>query len=116
MSHSTRDGWAELQEYGTDFEADILRDRLDDAGIPAVVLSQRDHAHSLNVGTISSVKVMVRPEDFEAAQALMDDVDPVTDEELTEAALAAEHPDTAEDARRMAAEEARTRDEDGTQD
>jgi len=101
MSTPRNSDWLAIQEYGTDFEADILRDRLDDAGIPAVVLSQRDHAHSLNVGTISSVKVMVRWEDVEAAQALIEDVEPVSDEELTAAALAARHPDTDEAARRM---------------
>lgn len=102
MSTPRNPDWLAVQEYGTDFEADILRDRLDDAGIPAVVFSQRDHAHSLNVGTISSVKVMVRWEDLEAAQALIEDIDPVSDEELTAAALAARHPDTDEAAGRMA--------------
>ena len=105
MSTPRDQDWVAVQEYGTDFEADILRDRLDDAGIPAVVFSQRDHAHSLNVGTISSVKVMVRWEDVEAAQALIADIEPVSDEELTAAALAARHPDTDEAAGRMADEE-----------
>jgi len=45
--------------------------------------------------------VMVRWEDVEAAQALIEDVEPVSDEELTAAALAARHPDTDEAARRM---------------
>lgn len=89
MSDQQYQGWVVIQEFGTDYEGDLLRDRLDDAGIPAVVLTQRDHAHSLNVGTISSVKVMVPPEYVEKARELIES-EPFTDEELTDAALSAD--------------------------
>ncbi len=100
MTEQRYQDWIVVQEYGTDFEADILRDRLDDAGIPAVVLSQRDHAHSLNVGTISSVKVMVPEDSIEEARRLVADIEPVSDEELTRAALSASNPELDEESGR----------------
>lgn len=89
MSDQEYQGWVVVQEFGTDYEGDLLRDRLDDAGIPAVVLTQRDHAHSLNVGTISSVKVMVPPEHVEKAKEVIES-EPFTDEELSDAAMQAD--------------------------
>lgn len=42
------DKWVVVFESGTDYESNIVRDRLDDAGIPAVVDTKRDHAFFLN--------------------------------------------------------------------
>ena len=39
MSDRSYEGWVVVFHSGTDYEADIVRDRLDDAGIPAVVLT-----------------------------------------------------------------------------
>ena len=47
------EGWIAVFSSGTDFEADLVRDRIDDAGIPAVVLTQRDHAFNLTVGDLA---------------------------------------------------------------
>jgi hypothetical protein len=81
--------WVSVFETGTDFEADMVRDRLDDNGIAAVVLTQRDHAFNLNVGDLSAVHVMVRPEDAAEAREILADVS-LTDEELESAAMSAD--------------------------
>lgn len=76
--------WVAVFTTGTDYEADMVRDRLDSAGIPAVVLTQRDHAFNLTVGDLAAVRVMVRPADQEKARQILQDV--ISDEELEEAA------------------------------
>lgn len=81
--------WVVIYSSGTDYEADIVRDRLDDAGIPAVVLTQRDHAFNLNVGDLAPVSVLVPPGKAEEATALLESK-PFSDEELDEAALSAD--------------------------
>ena len=85
----TYEGWISVFESSTDFEADLVRDRLDEEEIAAVVLTQRDHAFNLTVGDLAPVHVMVRPEDEQAARALLDSVQ-LTDEELEAAAMAAD--------------------------
>jgi hypothetical protein len=83
------DDWIIVFSCGTDYEADLVRDRLDDSGIPAVVLTQRDHAFNLNVGDLSDVHVLVQPEREEDALALIEERIP-SDEELERAALDAD--------------------------
>jgi hypothetical protein len=82
-------GWVSVFECGTDFEADLVRDRLDEQEIPAVVLTQRDHVFHLNVGDLSTVHVMVPPEHEEAARRVVTEV-PATDAELDQAAMSAD--------------------------
>lgn len=83
------DNWVIVFSCGTDYEADLVRDRLDDSGIPAVVLTQRDHAFNLNVGDLSDVHVLVQPEREKEALELIDQQIP-SDEELERAALEAD--------------------------
>lgn len=102
---STYEDWVAIFNTSTDYEADLVRDRLDAAGIPAVVLTQRDHAFNLNVGDLAPVRVMVKPGDVGAARDVIGQ-QPFTDEELTEAALNAD-PES---------EDAHTADEEGMLD
>ena len=81
--------WISVFETGTDYEADLVRDRLDDSGLTAVVLTQRDHAFNLNVGDLAAVHVMVPPEDVDDARDLLDS-ESFSDEELNEAAMNAD--------------------------
>ena len=97
--------WIAVFNTSTDYEADLVRDRLDAAGVAAVVLTQRDHSFNLNVGDMAPVRVMVRPEDEAAAHEVINQ-QPFSDEELTEAALNAD-PDS---------EDAYTADEEGMLD
>ena len=80
--------WVSVFRTGTDYEADMVRDRLDDSGIPAVVLTQRDHAFNLNVGDLARVHVMVPPDRGDEAVSLLREE--LSDEELEEAALGAD--------------------------
>lgn len=85
---SKYEDWVSVYRTGTDYEADMVRDRLDDSGIPAVVLTQRDHAFNLTVGDLASVHVMVPPDRAnDAVEVLEQRLD---DEELEEAALGAD--------------------------
>lgn len=81
--------WIAVFTSGTDYEADLVRDRLDDSGIPAVVLTQRDHAFNLNVSDLAAVRVMVPPDYAERATALIEE-ELFTDEELEAAAMEAD--------------------------
>ncbi|MEM6782991.1 MAG: hypothetical protein AAF624_04565 [Bacteroidota bacterium] len=83
------EGWTVAYRTSTDYEADLVRDRLDDAGIPAVVLTKRDHAFNLNVGDMAHVFVMVPPSRLGDAHDVLNAVQ-FTDAELEEAALAAD--------------------------
>lgn len=85
----TYEGWVSVFECSTDFEADLVRDRLDEAGIAAVVLTQRDHSFNLNVGDLSPVHVMTQPADEAEAREVIADVS-FTDEELEKAAMEAD--------------------------
>jgi hypothetical protein len=89
MSERVYEDWVAVFTSGTDYEADIVRDRLDDSGIPAVVLTKRDHAFNLTVGDLASVSVMVPPDRLDEALAILDSL-PFTDRELDEAALSAD--------------------------
>lgn len=90
MSDSrTYEDWISVFETGTDYEADLVRDRLDDAGMTAVVLTQRDHAFNLNVGDLAAVHVMVPPDTVKEARELLES-QPFSDEELNEAAMNAD--------------------------
>ncbi|WP_022834298.1 putative signal transducing protein [Salisaeta longa] len=88
---ATYEDWVSVYRTGTDYDADIVRDRLDDSGIPAVVLTQRDHAFNLTVGDLATVHVMVPPDHVDDALALLEQR--LTDEELEEAALGAVYED-----------------------
>ena len=80
----TYENWIAVFTTSTDYEADMVRDRLDSAGIPAVVLTQRDHAFNLTVGDLAEVHVMVQPDYEEEAHRLLQDQ--FSEEELDEAA------------------------------
>ena len=89
MSDRSYEGWVVVFRSGTDFEADLVRDRLDDAGIPAVVLTQRDHAFNMNVGDFGRVNVMIPP-DRVADAAVILDAPPPTEAELDAEAMSAD--------------------------
>ncbi len=102
MANTRYQDWVVVFKSGTDYEADIVRDRLDDAGMSAVILTQRDHAFNLNVGDLSDVNVLVPPDQVDEAVALLKSK-PFNDEELNEAAMSADpNAPPAHDARREA--------------
>jgi hypothetical protein len=88
MNDRKYEDWIAVFRTSTDYEADLVRDRLGDSGIAAVVLTQRDHAFNLTLGDLSRVSVMVPPDQAEEALRMVHAVQP-TDEELDNAAMAA---------------------------
>lgn len=89
MKDTRYEGWIAVYKTGKDYEAEVVRDRLDDAGLSAVIMSKRDSAFNLNVGSLSDIFVMVPPRDLSEARAILAG-DSVSDVELENQALAAE--------------------------
>ena len=86
------ENWTTVFTTGYDYEAELVRDRLDDSGIPAVIYNKKDHAFNLTVGDLSPIAVNVPNEHAEEALALL--ADEPTENELDRAAL--EHPPSAD--------------------
>lgn len=82
--------WSVVFETGTDYEGDLVRDRLDHNGVNAVVLTKRDHAFNLNVGDMSPVYVMVPPDEEVRAREILAEA-PISDAELEAASMAQLH-------------------------
>ncbi len=82
------EGWVPAFTANTDYEADFVRDRLGDSGIPAVVLTQRDHVFNLTVGELAQVYVLVPPDRAAEAAALVS-TPIISDSELEAAAMSA---------------------------
>ena len=101
MDELIYEGWIVVFQSGTDYEADLVRDQLDDAGLHAVVLSQRDHAFNLTHGHLAQVRVLTPPEHVEAAAEVLGAAPP-NDEELEAAALTSTLPLDAHDTERAA--------------
>ncbi len=89
MSAQGLEGWITVFSSGTDYESDLVRDRLDDAGLDAVILTRRDHAFNLTVGQLADVCVLVPPDQVDEAREILD-ARPISDDELERAALAAD--------------------------
>ena len=81
--------WEPVYTTGIDYDAELVCDRLRDAGIPAVVMNKRDHAISVNLGDLARIKVMVPASRLDDARALLAR-EAVSPEELEAAALAAD--------------------------
>ena len=88
MSEDFVEGWVVVFSTGTDYEAELVRDRLDDSGLDAVILTHRDHAFNLNVGKLSVVRVLVAPHQAADALAVLG-APPLSDDELAAAAMKA---------------------------
>ena len=89
MKERSLEGWVTVFSTGTDYEADLVRDRLDDGGVDAVILTRRDHAFNLNVGELANVAVLVPSEQVADAQRILTSAR-ISDAELERAALEAD--------------------------
>lgn len=65
--------WEIVETVGTEEEASLIAGYLEAEGIPATVESLLFHQEPVNFGTLGEVRVMVRKEDLERAQALLDE-------------------------------------------
>jgi hypothetical protein len=63
--------WSCIYECNTEYEAEMVKNYLANQNIPANILSKRDSAYNLNVGSMALVYVYV-PDEFEdrAKQAM----------------------------------------------
>lgn len=89
MNENMYEGWHILLETTDEFEAEMVRDSLDDAGIPAVMLNRKSQAFAVNLGETPNVTVLVPPEHFAEAQEFVSQP-MLSDEELERAASEAE--------------------------
>ncbi len=85
---NTYEDWIIVFSSSTDYEADLVRDRLGNEDLRAVVLTHRDHSFNLNVGDLSGAHVLVEPQFAEQARTILS-AKPLTDAELEEAAMSA---------------------------
>ena len=86
MAKARHEGWSVVFKSGTDYGSELVRNRLADAGIPAVILNHRDHAWNLTHGYLAKVRVLVPDDCVDAAGQILANPG-LTDEELTEIAL-----------------------------
>ena len=66
----------------------MVADRLKDAGIPAVVMNRREKSIGITFSDQKLIQVLVQPERLDEAKEILNQ-QPITDEELEQAALSA---------------------------
>lgn len=86
--HTLYDGWVSVCETDHAYEAELVRDRLDDAGLEAVLLGRSNVAIPLSSGEEPQFVVLVPPHIAEEVLAFLDELP--SEAELDEAAAAAE--------------------------
>jgi hypothetical protein len=67
----TENGWTRLYETGHDWEAELVKQELENNNIPAVVDSHKDHTRQFTVGHLSSIYVLVHFEDILEAEEII---------------------------------------------
>ena len=90
--------WVSVFETGVEFEADVVADRLKASAIPAVVMNQHEKFISFAFSEQKLIQVLVQPGRIEEAKRVLDE-QPLSDEELEQAALNARLSDVEEDNR-----------------
>jgi hypothetical protein len=93
MNDSTE--WVPIFRTGTDYEAALISERLNDAGIPAVIQNKRDHAFNFTHGDLARITVLVQAEREREALDTLGGA-PVSLDELTRQALSASPLDPAD--------------------
>ncbi|MEM6647681.1 MAG: hypothetical protein AAF730_15660 [Bacteroidota bacterium] len=88
MTEPTYEGWVVAFKTNVTYEADLVRDRLADAGLSAVIMNKRDTNVMLNFGDNARINVMVPPEQLDEAQSVLNAALP-SDAELEAAAMSA---------------------------
>ncbi|MEZ4701778.1 MAG: DUF2007 domain-containing protein [Rhodothermales bacterium] len=95
MSETPSQDWVPVFKTGIDYEAEIVCDRLNDAGIAAVVQNKKDHAFNLTMGDLARIQVLVQPDREAEARDILTSI-PIDEAELTRQALAASPLDPAD--------------------
>ena len=64
--------WAVAYISMTEYEAEMIKANLENAGIEAMIFNQQDHAYFLTVGSMARVNVMVRSDQIGEAKKIID--------------------------------------------
>ena len=64
--------WTEVLITYDSIEAEIIKDLLESGGIPVVLRSLKVTPYPVNVGKIGEIKILVRKEDKEAAEKVIE--------------------------------------------
>lgn len=67
------DSWIDLMVTYDALEAEIIKDLLESGGIDVVIRSAKVSPYPVNVGKMGEVKIIVRKEDRERAEAVVRD-------------------------------------------
>ncbi|MDH5203178.1 MAG: DUF2007 domain-containing protein [Nitrospirota bacterium] len=70
-----KDNWVELLVTYDSLEAEMIKDILESGEIPVVIRSVKVSPYPVNVGKIGEVKVLVREEDLEKAEAVIKEIE-----------------------------------------
>ena len=89
------ENWPAAFETAVEFEATMVADRLKDTGIPAVVMKRQEKYISTAFSEQKLIQVLVQPDRLEEAREVLSQ-QPLTDEELEQAALNASMSDDEE--------------------
>jgi hypothetical protein len=65
--------WVEILVTYDRIEAEIIKDLLESGGIPVVIRSAKVTPYPVNVGKMGEVKVLVRKEDKETAERVIEE-------------------------------------------
>jgi hypothetical protein len=67
------EGWVEVLVTYNPIEAEIIKDLLESGGIPVVLRSSKVTPYPVNVGKIGEIKILVRKEDKETAEKVIEE-------------------------------------------
>ncbi|HRK72901.1 MAG TPA: DUF2007 domain-containing protein [Rhodothermales bacterium] len=83
------DGWSIVFWSEVEYESEIVRDRLESEGVEAMIMDMSSSSLPIQMSDFSRFVVMVKPEDVDRADEVIT-IEPVSEEELEEAAMNAE--------------------------
>ncbi|HWR89835.1 MAG TPA: DUF2007 domain-containing protein [Dissulfurispiraceae bacterium] len=64
--------WEEIRLIYDPLEAEIIKDLLESGGIPVVIRSSKVSPYPVNVGKMGEIKILVRREDRELAEEVIE--------------------------------------------
>lgn len=64
--------WVEILITFDQLEAEMIKDLLESGGIPVVLRSSKVSPYPVNIGKIGEIKVLVKKEDQEAAEEVLE--------------------------------------------
>jgi len=67
----TYENWVVVYTATSESEADLIKGKLESAGVSAVVLSQQDHSFYTTMGELALVRVLVAKSEYTKAQEFL---------------------------------------------